>query len=382
MKKIITLILIISSAYCYAKDLESYFTSFHVEKEIVTKHKVVAVSIAEVSENLVYITRNGNDLFIHYLNKNGIELWNDRIESDTYRLQLTVSRNGESIVIQSQLNKMPEYYENIVYNKAGVLLFRKTLHDIVLLPSPDGLFFYEKIGIFANRETDLFIYDQRGNMISDIFEDKRVRTNPRVKFVLNDKVLLNHSQNQIGLFTFVNGKLSKTWEYSINNANELYNYFHRAIFFSDDKIVLANPSIPFEFNIINYSGEEIYREKNTYQYVCFLNENELLLGTPSSQKEVLKILNTRTLKEKVLKFDYSTLYNSGGLLIDAFLDGNHLFVNMQEATGYSTYIINIQTNTIDKTDSDVIRVYSSRNRFVIVDDENYKIYLKRRHHED
>lgn len=380
MKRIITMVLVIISAFIYAQDFEEYFKDSKIIKEIESEYKIIDFTIAKTSENIAYLSRNGNSIRLHYLDKDGQELWTKDFKLNSYHLNLELSENGVAIVIQSQLNDSPEYYDSIVINNEGKLLFQKQLHDIVLMPSPQGSFFFEKIGIFGNKNKHLIIYNQEGTKLSNLFKEELIK--PQAIFLREDKVLINHSQRKISLFSLEQNKLNLEWDYEINEANELFNHFYQSITFGNNKIVIANPNIPFEMRILDLSGEEVYKDHRTYQYLSFLGKTKLLLGSPAVNRSEMKILDTQTFKVEYLDFDFSSIYKSSSRLVKAFFKKNTLMVTMQSSSNYSTYIYDLSENTFIRIDAEFNPILFSSNRYITFDLKSNSLLVRRRIYEN
>lgn len=277
--------------------LTEYLPDYKIEKQIQLEGIGRDFAVAKETGEIVAVTEVGNNYFVYFFNMNGTFKWKKEFTGKGYEINCSISDNGTAIVIT---NYISEFATNTVLDYLGNILFEKRIKSIELKPIPNGNFFYEKIGMMANREKGVYLYDRFGNEIELTGFDFNNEEDIRLEF-LNNKQIISYMDTKFVFFKFNEGHFEQIWNYDLSKKQDLDDFFQKSLKYTSEYILIqgmiAN-SNSFVFNYVGY----LEHEDKSFQSANFINNSNVLLARRELGNAFIKILNLKN--NDFSKFQY------------------------------------------------------------------------------
>ena len=283
--------------------LTEYLPDYKIEKQIQLEGIGRDFAVAKGTGDIIALTKNGENFILYLFDNMGNLKWERNFPKIGYETTCSISDNGGYIVVR---NYILERANNIVIDKYGNILFEKKLKDINLIPTPDGQYFYEEIGMMSNRKKGIHVYNRNGKKINISGFDFSTERNIRL-FFLNDSQLISYMDTKFVFFDFKRGNFTKIWQYELDKEQWLDDFFQKGVKFTKKYIAISSISYGAKSYIFDYYGKLIYHD-NFYQSLAFLNSKEILMGRRAVDNTVLRKLNINKLRYTDYNYLFKTNY--------------------------------------------------------------------------
>ena len=273
--------------------MSDYLPDYKIEKQIQLEGIGRDFAVAKDTGEIVTITEIGNNFKVYYFDKVGNLQWEKDFLGKGYEINCRISENGTAIVIT---NYISEFATNTVLDNSGNFLFERKLKSIKLKPIPNGQFFYEEIGMMANREKGVYLYDRSGNEIELTGFDFTNEEDIRLEF-LNNGQIISYMDTKLVFFKFHEGHFQQIWDYVLSEKQDLDDFFHKSLKYTSEYILIQGMIAKSNSFIFNYEGNLEY-EDMSFQSASFINNSNVLLARREVDDVFIKILNLES-------FDFS-----------------------------------------------------------------------------
>jgi hypothetical protein len=127
------------SYFLFASE-RNYLNCYTLEGELIWQKEIGSLHIVKISQDSEYIAVGTINSSVILLDKHGNILWNNKITSDHYVIEVAISGHGEYVVVPARNRFFFPTYAFEVYNKEGHLLWRyeEEYHFKALAISDDG----------------------------------------------------------------------------------------------------------------------------------------------------------------------------------------------------------------------------------------------------
>jgi DNA-binding beta-propeller fold protein YncE len=386
MKKIILTILLISATIMIAgaqaqipklsldEFITEYLPDYRIEKQIQLDGTARDFAVAKDTGDIVVVTQLDDSFRVYFFDSIGDLIWDKEFDTIGHTLTCRISDDGSYIVVTNYLS----ITKNIVLDNLGNILFEKQLNDIELVPTPDGNYFYEKVGGMSDREKGLFIYDLSGNEIKISGFDFSDKKNIRIKFI-NSSRIMSYMQNKIILLHFDNGFFKKIWEHELQRYHPFDDYFYSKVKSNINCIAVISHTPEGLSYIFDWDGKIVYQD-NFYQSFDFINEEEIIFGRRFKKNTLLRKLNTITSDYEDYDYPFNINYFNNIYEVNNYLLFHFDYHNNIKG---STIIITDKTNYIPQHIFNAnIKLYRNRLLFYETVDQFSILYILGGNHEN
>jgi len=284
--------------------LTNYLPDYDIIKQIQLEGIGRDFAVAKETGEIVAVTEIGNLFKVYFLDKIGNLQWEKEISGKGYETKCSISDNGKAIVIT---NYISEDALNTVLDNSGNILFERKLKDIKLKPIPNGQFFYEEIGMMANREKGVYIYDRSGDEIELTGFDFSNKKDIRLEF-LNNRQIIAYMDKKFVFFEYFNGYFKSVWNYQLTEEESMGHFFHDSILINNERIFISHHRLKLKTIVFSYNGEIIHSEKNYYDSFSYLNNKELVVYSNSINGVIHKLVNFDT--DDTVELSNPSIFNS------------------------------------------------------------------------
>lgn len=272
--------------------LENFIPNYEIENRLSIEGIGQGIAVAKDTGEILIVTIIDNKIKIFLFNKDGEKQWEKVVTEFGYGLYYEISDNGSAIVITNYAN---ENGINFVFDKVGNKLFEKKLQSIALKPVLNGQFFFEEIGMMANRDKGLNIYNRSGESITlsgfDFINKKHIR----IKSISNNELFV-YMNNELAFFNFNDGYISKKWSYQLTKGNNMFDHFKNHVQFNDKYIIVASiygtkEGLDMVTIVFSHKGEIVFTDSIFYNVARFIDSDKIIGFSRTNKGTFLKIVD-------------------------------------------------------------------------------------------